>query len=177
MVEDCNGNALVHDCGRDGGGLRGARRFDLGAGAIYLGAGRTSDDRRKILRAIGPVWDGNEVWLVAAGGTLYFAFPLLYASSFSGFYLPLMMVLWLLMLRGIGIELRRAHGESGLGGLLRSDLLRLEHSSRNLFRRGLGNVGVACLWERMDISLSRCGRISEWARTPASSTGIPSSPE
>jgi cytochrome d ubiquinol oxidase subunit II len=51
------------------------------------------------------VWDGNEVWLLAAGGTLYFAFPLLYASSFSGFYLPLMMVLWLLMLRGIGIEL------------------------------------------------------------------------
>jgi cytochrome bd ubiquinol oxidase subunit II len=80
--------------------------FDLGAGAIYLGAGKTGEERHKILRAIGPVWDGNEVWLVAAGGTLYFAFPLLYASSFSGFYLPLMMVLWLLMLRGIGIELR-----------------------------------------------------------------------
>ncbi len=80
--------------------------FDLGAGAIYLIAGKTTDERRKILRAIGPVWDGNEVWLLAAGGTLYFAFPLLYASSFSGFYLPLMMVLWLLMLRGIGIELR-----------------------------------------------------------------------
>jgi cytochrome d ubiquinol oxidase subunit II len=85
--------------------------FDLGAGAIYLGAGKTADERRKILRAIGPVWDGNEVWLIAAGGTLYFAFPLLYASSFSGFYLPLMMVLWLLMLRGIGIELR-AHMEN-----------------------------------------------------------------
>ncbi len=85
--------------------------FDLGAGAIYLSAARTSDERRKILRAIGPVWDGNEVWLLAAGGTLYFAFPLLYASSFSGFYLPLMMVLWLLMLRGIGIELR-AHMEN-----------------------------------------------------------------
>ncbi|MGA9509974.1 MAG: cytochrome d ubiquinol oxidase subunit II [Candidatus Sulfotelmatobacter sp.] len=80
--------------------------FDLGAGAIYLAAGRNSEERRRILRAIGPVWDGNEVWLVAAAGTLYFAFPLLYASSFSGFYLPLMMVLWLLMLRGIGIELR-----------------------------------------------------------------------
>jgi cytochrome bd ubiquinol oxidase subunit II len=75
--------------------------FDLGVGAIYLGVARTGDDRRRVLRAIGPVWDGNEVWLVAAGGTLYFAFafPLLYASSFSGFYLPLMMVLWLLMLR------------------------------------------------------------------------------
>jgi cytochrome d ubiquinol oxidase subunit II len=80
--------------------------FDLGAGVIYLGAARTSDERRRIMRAIGPVWDGNEVWLLASGGTLYFAFPQLYASSFSGFYLPLMMVLWLLMLRGIGIELR-----------------------------------------------------------------------
>jgi len=80
--------------------------FDLGAGIIYVTAARTTTERRAILRAIGPVWDGNEVWLVAAGGTLYFAFPLLYASSFSGFYLPLTMVLWLLMLRGIGIELR-----------------------------------------------------------------------
>ncbi len=80
--------------------------FDLGAGVIYLNAARTPAERQAIMRAIGPVWDGNEVWLLAAGGTLYFAFPLLYASSFSGFYLPLMIVLWLLMLRGIGIELR-----------------------------------------------------------------------
>jgi len=80
--------------------------FDLGAGVIYLKAARTPAERQTVMRAIGPVWDGNEVWLLAAGGTLYFAFPLLYASSFSGFYLPLMIVLWLLMLRGIGIELR-----------------------------------------------------------------------
>jgi cytochrome d ubiquinol oxidase subunit II len=80
--------------------------FDLGAGIVYLLVGRTGRERRTILAAIGPVWDGNEVWLLAAGGTLYFAFPLLYASSFSGFYLPLMMVLWLLMLRAIGIEFR-----------------------------------------------------------------------
>jgi cytochrome d ubiquinol oxidase subunit II len=80
--------------------------FDIGAGVIYLFAARTSDQRRMILSAIGPVWDGNEVWLLATGGTLYFAFPQLYASSFSGFYLPLMMVLWLLMLRAIGIEFR-----------------------------------------------------------------------
>jgi cytochrome d ubiquinol oxidase subunit II len=85
--------------------------FDLGAGIIYLVVGKTGDERRKILRSIGPVWDGNEVWLLAAGGTLYFAYPALYASAFSGFYLPLMMVLWLLMLRGIGIELR-AHMEN-----------------------------------------------------------------
>ncbi len=80
--------------------------FDLGAGAIYLAVARTDEERRRVLGSIGPVWDGNEVWLISAGGTLYFAFPLLYASSFSGFYLPLMIVLWLLILRGIGIEFR-----------------------------------------------------------------------
>src|ERR1700686_3760107 len=80
--------------------------FDLGAGAIYLLAAKTNDERRRVLRAIGPVWDGNEGWLLAAGGTLYFAFPLLYASGFSGFYLPLMIVLWLLIVRGISIEFR-----------------------------------------------------------------------
>ncbi|MGH9666246.1 MAG: cytochrome d ubiquinol oxidase subunit II, partial [Bryobacteraceae bacterium] len=74
--------------------------FDIGAGAIHLLIARTEEERRTVLRSIGPVWDGNEVWLVAAGGTLYFAFPALYASSFSGFYLPLMIVLWLLILRG-----------------------------------------------------------------------------
>jgi len=80
--------------------------FDLGAGLLHIAIARTDDERRQVLGAIGPFWDGNEVWLLAAGGTLYFAFPLLYASSFSGFYLPLMMVLWLLMLRGLGIEMR-----------------------------------------------------------------------
>lgn len=80
--------------------------FDLGAGAIHLFVARTDAERRQVIRSIGPVWDGNEVWLLAGGGTLYFAFPGLYASSFSGFYLPLMVVLWLLILRGISIELR-----------------------------------------------------------------------
>src|SRR5690349_10518107 len=80
--------------------------FDIGAGIISPLVARSHDERRAVLRSIGPVWDGNEVWLLATGGALYFSFPLLYASSFSGFYLPLMMVLWLLMLRGIGVELR-----------------------------------------------------------------------
>src|SRR3970282_2289558 len=80
--------------------------FDLGAGVVHLYAARTDTERRQVLGSIGPVWDGNEVWLLAAGGTLYFAFPALYASSFSGFYLPLMIVLWLLMLRGLGLQFR-----------------------------------------------------------------------
>ena len=80
--------------------------FDLGAGAIHLLVAKTDVERRLVLHSVGPVWDGNEVWLLAAGGALYFAFPMLYASGFSGFYLPLMIVLWLLILRGISIEFR-----------------------------------------------------------------------
>ena len=80
--------------------------FDLGVGVLHLFLVRNEDERRASLRSIGPVWDGNEVWLLAGGGTLYFAFPWLYASAFSGFYLPLMIVLWLLILRGISLELR-----------------------------------------------------------------------
>ncbi len=80
--------------------------FDIGVGAVYFFVTRSIEERRQVLSTIGPVWDGNEVWLLAAGGTLYFAFPLLYASAFSGFYLPLMMVLWLLILRGTAIEFR-----------------------------------------------------------------------
>jgi cytochrome bd ubiquinol oxidase subunit II len=80
--------------------------FDLGVGVLHLFLVRRESERSASLRSIGPVWDGNEVWLLAGGGTLYFAFPLLYASAFSGFYLPLMIVLWLLVLRGISLELR-----------------------------------------------------------------------
>src|ERR1700716_1422729 len=80
--------------------------FDLGAGAIHLFVAKTDEERRQVLASIGPVWDGNEVWLIAVSGTMYFAFPALYASAFSGFYLPLMIVLWLLILRGASIEFR-----------------------------------------------------------------------
>src|SRR5579883_3305622 len=85
--------------------------FDLGAGILHLALARSDAERRAVLASIGPVWDGNEVWLLAGGGTLYFAFPALYAAGFSGFYLPLMMVLWLFILRGIAIEFR-SHIES-----------------------------------------------------------------
>jgi cytochrome d ubiquinol oxidase subunit II len=80
--------------------------FDLGVGVLHLFLAHSEAERRATLHSIGPVWDGNEVWLLAGGGTLYFAFPLLYASAFSGFYLPLMIVLWLLVLRGVSLELR-----------------------------------------------------------------------
>lgn len=81
--------------------------FDLGTGIFYLKSAKTDNERRTLLNSIGPVWDGNEVWLIAAGGTLFFAFPKVYASAFSGFYLPLIIVLWLLIGRAMGIELRK----------------------------------------------------------------------
>lgn len=83
--------------------------FDFGAGILHLLVAKSDSERRTVLASIGPVWDGNEVWLVAFGGVLVFSFPKVYAIAFSGFYLPLMMVLWLLILRGISIEFRSHH--------------------------------------------------------------------
>lgn len=80
--------------------------FDFGAGIVHLWVARDDAERRTVLAAIGPVWDGNEVWLLAAGGVLVYAFPPVYAAGFSGFYLPLTMVLWLLVLRGLSIDFR-----------------------------------------------------------------------
>jgi cytochrome d ubiquinol oxidase subunit II len=106
--------------------------FDLGVGVLHLFLPRTETDRRTILASIGPVWDGNEVWLLAGGGTLYFAFPLLYASAFSGFYLPLMIVLWLLILRGISLELRN-HIEVGVWRALLDGLFGLSSALLTIF--------------------------------------------
>lgn len=80
--------------------------FDFGAGTLHLFVARTDPERRQVLAAIGPWWDGNEVWLIAGGGALFLAFPRVLASGFSGFYLALFLVLWGLILRGIGIEFR-----------------------------------------------------------------------
>jgi len=83
--------------------------FDLGVGALLPWLCRTEGERQQARDSIGPVWNGNEVWLIAAGGAMFMAFPRLYAASFSGFYLALMLVLWLLILRGVGFEFRHAH--------------------------------------------------------------------
>lgn len=80
--------------------------YDLGVGALSVWIAKNDDERRMALNSIGPVWNGNEVWLVAAGGMLVVSFPRVYAVGFSGFYLALMMVLWLLILRGVSIEFR-----------------------------------------------------------------------
>lgn len=87
--------------------------FDFGAGALHLWVARTDRERRQVLAAIGPFWDGNEVWLLAGGGVLFLAFPKVLASALSGFYLAIMLVLWVLILRGISIEFR-SHLEDGM---------------------------------------------------------------
>jgi len=80
--------------------------FDFGAGALHLFVARDDRERRQVLSAIGPYWDGNEVWLLITGGVLFLAFPKVLASGLSGFYLAIMFVLWVLILRGIAIEFR-----------------------------------------------------------------------
>ena len=80
--------------------------FDLGVGALHLLLARTEREREEATSAIGPVWNGNEVWLIAAGGVLFMAFPKAYASAFSGLYFGLILVLWLLVGRGLALELR-----------------------------------------------------------------------
>ena len=80
--------------------------FDFGAGVLHLWVARTESERREVFAAIGPLWDGNEVWLLAGGGALLMAFPGVLAAGFSGFYLALFMVIWALALRGISIEFR-----------------------------------------------------------------------
>ncbi len=80
--------------------------FDFGAGTLHLFVAHTDPERRQVLAAIGPFWDGNEVWLLAAGGVLFVAFPPVLASGLSGFYFAIFLVLWSLILRGISIEFR-----------------------------------------------------------------------
>jgi len=80
--------------------------FDLGAGALHLFVARSDAERRQVLAAIGPFWDGNEVWLLAAGGALFVGFPRVLSSGISGFYFAIFLVLWCLILRGVSIELR-----------------------------------------------------------------------
>ncbi len=150
--------------------------FDLGVGILSPFLAQSDDDRRTLIRSIGPVWDGNEVWLLAGGGTLYFAFPLLYASSFSGFYLPLMIVLWLLIMRGASIELRMHIDHRRLAQLFRRPLLRGQRAARHLLWRCAGECDPRRSASVRTTTFScRCGPTGASARTPGFWTGTPSS--
>ena len=85
--------------------------FDLGVGALHLFTNK-DEERRVMLNAIGPVWDGNEVWLVTGGGALFAAFPNVYATIFSGFYLAFYLLLAALIFRGVAIEFRSKRPET-----------------------------------------------------------------
>src|ERR1700759_3749249 len=80
--------------------------FDFGVGMLLPVLGRDPEDRMAMLRSIGPLWDGNEVWVLVAGGATFAAFPEWYATLFSGFYLPLLLILVALIVRGVAFEYR-----------------------------------------------------------------------
>jgi len=80
--------------------------FDFGVGMLLPILGREERKRKAMINTIGPVWDGNEVWLITAGGALFAAFPEWYATMFSGFYLPLFFILLALIVRVVGLEWR-----------------------------------------------------------------------
>ncbi|MET8359128.1 cytochrome d ubiquinol oxidase subunit II [Micromonospora sp. NPDC005171] len=86
--------------------------FDFGVGMLLPVLGRDDRERRVLINTIGPVWDGNEVWLITAGGAMFAAFPEWYATLFSGFYLPLLLILLALIIRGVAFEYRHKRPEA-----------------------------------------------------------------
>ena len=150
--------------------------FDLGVGVLHLFLVRNEAERQRHACAPSvPVWDGNEVWLLAGGGTLYFAFPLLYASAFSGFYLPLMIVLWLLILRGISLELRN-HIDVGVWRALLDGVFGFASALLTIFfGAALANVLRGVPLKPTATSSCRSGPTGSPASIPAFSTGTPSS--
>ena len=117
--------------------------FDLGVGAIFRWVGRTDEERRALLDAVEPVWEGNQVWFILGGGAVFAAWPLLYAASFSGLYLAMFLLLVALILRPVGFVFPgQAHGSAlaqhlGLGA----------HARR-------GGAGAA-VWRRVRQSVPR----------------------
>lgn len=85
--------------------------FDFGVGMLLRVVAKTEGERRAIITTLGPLWDGNEVWLLVAGGATFAAFPEWYATLFSGFYLPLLLILVALIVRGVAFEYRSKHGD------------------------------------------------------------------
>ncbi|GAL14427.1 cytochrome d ubiquinol oxidase subunit II [Vibrio astriarenae] len=80
--------------------------FDMGVGALVPFIGKTDNERRVMINSIAPHWDGNQVWLITAGGALFAAWPLVYATSFSGFYFAMILTLAALWLRPLGLDYR-----------------------------------------------------------------------
>src|SRR5262245_49657434 len=114
--------------------------FALGAGALHHVVARSDAERRQVLAAIGPYWDGNEVWLLAIGGVLFVAFPPVLAAGLSGFYFAIFLVLWTLILRGVAIEFR-SHLEDPLWRAAWDAIFALASAALPvLFGAALGNL-------------------------------------
>ena len=119
--------------------------FDMGVGILLLPLARTDTERRTFLNSIGPVWDGNEVWLVLGGGVLFAVFPLAYASLFSGLYLPFVLVLLVMILRTVALEFRSKEEGTALA-------IDLGHG----LRRGVGRAWRCCSASRSATSCPVC---------------------
>ena len=120
--------------------------FDLGAGVLYPFIARGEDERSVVRASIGPVWDGNEVWLLTGAGAIFAAFPLVYAMTFSGFYLAIMLVLFGLILRAVSLEFR--HRDEGWAQRVGRRLLPRQPGAGDPRRRGArATSSAAC---RMD---------------------------
>ncbi len=115
--------------------------FDLGVGILHL-LTKSDHDRRLMLNSIGPVWDGNEVWLVTGGGALFAAFPDVYATVFSGFYLPFMILLVMLIFRAVAIEFRSKEPMRWWRQLWDISFSISSLSSALLFGIALGNIAL-----------------------------------
>lgn len=114
--------------------------FDLGVGMLHPFAAKADEERRVVLNSIGPIWDGNEVWLVVGGGVLFAAFPVVYAALFSGFYWALMLVLLFLILRTVAIEFRGKRESSGWRALWDSVFSVSSYALALLLGVAFGNV-------------------------------------
>jgi len=114
--------------------------FDLGAGALHRFVAKSDGERRQVLSAIGPFWDGNEVWLLVFGGTLFLAFPQVLAVGLSGFYLAIFLVAWTLIGRGLSIELRSHLGDPMWRGFWDTAFVLTSALTPVLFGAALGNL-------------------------------------
>ncbi len=114
--------------------------FDLGVGMLHLFVARSDAERRQVINAVGPVWDGNEVWLLTGGGAIFAAFPKVYATVFSGLYLPLMLVLAALILRAVCLEFRSKEPGPGWRGTWDAVFAVSSFLPSLLFGVALGNV-------------------------------------
>jgi cytochrome d ubiquinol oxidase subunit II len=112
--------------------------FDLGLAALLPFLGKTKEEKDTLIASIGPVWDGNEVWLITGGGALFAAFPHAYATAFSGFYLAMMLVLLALIFRAVSMEFRA--NDPARAGLWEKALVGGSALAALLFGVALGNV-------------------------------------